>query len=78
MATLKDKCAIVGVGETQYSRSSGVSTLALAADCSLKAIEDAGLTVKDIDGIIAFKKEEHGTVGYSELILFPKFIINVV
>lgn len=54
MATLKDKCAIVGVGETQYSRSSGVSTLALAAECSFRAIDDAGLSVKDIDGIILF------------------------
>ncbi len=54
MATLKDKCAIVGVGETKYIRGSGVSTLHLAAECSRNAIADAGLTPKDIDGMILF------------------------
>ncbi len=54
MASLRDQCAIVGVGETKYSRRSGVSTLALASECSLKAIQDAGLSIKGVDGIILF------------------------
>jgi acetyl-CoA acetyltransferase len=51
---LREKGAITGVGETAYSRASGKSVLALQLEASLKAIEDAGLTPKDIDGIIVY------------------------
>jgi acetyl-CoA acetyltransferase len=52
--SLKEKGAITGVGETIYSRLSGKSVLALQLEASLKAIDDAGLTPKDIDGIIVY------------------------
>ncbi len=51
---LREKAAITGVGETAYSRASGKSVIALQLEASLKAIEDAGLSPKDIDGIIAY------------------------
>ena len=41
--TIKDKTAIAGIGWTAFSRKSGVTTLSLAAEASLKAIADAGL-----------------------------------
>lgn len=47
-------CAIVGIGETAYVRGSGVSTVRLAAECSLNAIRDAGLVPADIDGLILY------------------------
>lgn len=46
--------AIAGVGETDYSRQSGRSELRLAAEASLAAIRDAGLSPSDIDGMITF------------------------
>ena len=52
--SLRDKGAITGVGETSYSRNSGRSVVALQMDASLAAIADAGLTPKDIDGVIAY------------------------
>ncbi len=52
--SLRDKAAITGVGETAYSRNSGRSVVALQMEASLAAIADAGLTPKDIDGIIAY------------------------
>src|ERR687883_1515846 len=48
------QCAIVGVGETRYVRGSGVSTLHLGTECALNAIRDAGLTPRDVDGMILF------------------------
>ena len=45
---------ISGVGETRYSKHSGKSVLALHLEASLAAIADAGLTPKDIDGIIPY------------------------
>src|SRR5438552_431821 len=49
-----DTGAVTGVGETTYSRSSGQSVVALQMHASLAAIADAGLTPKDIDGVIAY------------------------
>ena len=50
--SLREKAAITGVGETAYVRGSGKSAFQLQVEASLTAIADAGLTPKDIDGII--------------------------
>ena len=47
----RDRAAIVGVGHTEYSKNSGVTTLALAVRAILAALDDAGLTVADLDGV---------------------------
>ncbi|MGE3328192.1 MAG: lipid-transfer protein [Acidimicrobiia bacterium] len=54
----RDRCAIVGIGATEFSRDSGRSTLALAAEASLAAIQDAGLGAHEIDGIIRCDLDE--------------------
>ena len=38
----RDRCAIVGIGSTDFSRQSGRSDLTLAAQAALAAISDAG------------------------------------
>ncbi|MGE0336729.1 MAG: thiolase family protein [Gammaproteobacteria bacterium] len=43
---------ISGVGETAYSKVSGKSVLALHLEASLAALDDAGLSPRDIDGVI--------------------------
>jgi acetyl-CoA acetyltransferase len=48
---LRDRTAIAGVGYTNYTKHSGVSTLALAVEAITKAVHDAGLSISDIDGI---------------------------
>jgi acetyl-CoA acetyltransferase len=50
--TLKDKACIVGIGETDYTRGSGKTTLRLVLEASVNAMKDAGLTAKDIDGFV--------------------------
>ena len=52
MTSLRDKVVIAGIGETEYSKNSRMSELALLLEASKRAIEDAGLTPKEIDGII--------------------------
>jgi acetyl-CoA acetyltransferase len=47
----RDRAAIVGVGYTEFSKNSGVSTLALALRAISEAVADAGLTLRDIDGV---------------------------
>jgi hypothetical protein len=51
--TLKDQTAIVGVGSTPYYRRGGSypqTILELAVKAILLALEDAGLSVDDLDG----------------------------
>lgn len=54
MYKLKDRYAIVGIGNTDYTKASGRPVRSLATEASLKAIADAGLEVADIDGIVSF------------------------
>ncbi|MGH7111248.1 MAG: hypothetical protein ACREFK_12585, partial [Stellaceae bacterium] len=51
---LRDKYAIVGVGETTYTRGSGRSTRALGTWAVRNAILDAGLEARDIDGMLDY------------------------
>ena len=51
---LRDKYAIVGVGETEYSRQSGRTTRHMGVEAVRSAIEDAGLTTKDVDGMMSY------------------------
>jgi acetyl-CoA acetyltransferase len=48
----RDRCAISGIGATDFTRNSGRTDLTLATQASLAAIADAGLTPRDIDGIV--------------------------
>lgn len=52
---LRDKYAIVGVGETTYTRGSGVTTRALGSWAVRNAIADAGLKPSDIDGMLSYQ-----------------------
>jgi acetyl-CoA acetyltransferase len=51
---LNGNTAIAGIGQTEFSKNSGRSELQLAAETSLAAIRDAGLTPADIDGTVSF------------------------
>jgi acetyl-CoA acetyltransferase len=48
----RDRCAIVGIGSTDFSKDSGRSDLTLATQAALAALDDAGLVPADIDGIV--------------------------
>jgi acetyl-CoA acetyltransferase len=53
------KAAIVGVGQTEFSKNSGRSELQLAAEAVKAAIDDAGLTPADIDGLVTFTQDDN-------------------
>jgi acetyl-CoA acetyltransferase len=54
MHGLRERAAITGIGETAYTRGSGKSVLSLHLEAALKAIADAGLSPRDIDGVIPY------------------------
>src|SRR5207302_2650959 len=51
--SLRDRVCIVGIGETTYSKNSGVSDLVLQLTGFKLACDDAGIDPKEIDGIVA-------------------------
>ena len=55
--SLKDQAVIVGIGKTDFTKNSGVSEIALAAECVKNAIDDAGLQPSDIDGMTSSQAE---------------------
>ena len=54
MPDLNGSCAIVGIANTSYVRGAGKSTLRLHLEASIAAMEDAGLSPKDIDGYLPY------------------------
>jgi acetyl-CoA acetyltransferase len=53
---MKDRACLVGIGESPYTRGqgSGMSQLGLQLLAATRALEDAGLRPKDIDGLMPF------------------------
>ncbi len=47
-----NKACVAGIGETAYSRKSGMTDLTLQLTACMRAIEDAGLKPGDIDGVL--------------------------
>ena len=52
--SLQEKAAITGIGETEYVRGSGKTPLAMQMEAALMACRDAGISPKEIDGIIPY------------------------
>lgn len=58
---VKDKTAIVGIGQTEFSRASGRTTLQLACEAIKSAAEDAGLKIEEIDGLLRYNGDGTST-----------------
>ncbi|MCV7104007.1 lipid-transfer protein [Mycobacterium palustre] len=75
---LSGKAAIVGIGATDFSKDSGRSELRLAAEAVLDALNDAGLSPSDVDGLTTFTMDTNTEVavaracGIGELKFFSK------
>jgi acetyl-CoA acetyltransferase len=75
---LSGKAAIVGIGATDFSKDSGRSELRLAAEAVRDALDDAGLTPADVDGLTTFTMDSNTEVavaraaGIGELKFFSK------
>ena len=77
---LRDKYAIVGVGETTYTRGSGKTTRALGTWAVRNAILDAGLKAADIDGMLSYSggNSTSGTFIAGDLGIRLNFYMDVV
>jgi acetyl-CoA acetyltransferase len=55
--------AIVGIGATEFSKDSGRSELKLAVEAARAALDDAGLTAADVDGMVTFTMDSTAEVA---------------
>ena len=77
-AGLSRRAAICGIGQTEFSKESGRTELQLACECVKAALDDAGLSPADVDGLVTFTMdttEEIDVVrnlGIGELSVFSR------
>src|SRR4029434_9666872 len=76
---LRDKYAIVGVGETTYTRGSGKTTRALATCAVRNALLDDGLKASDVDGMLSYQSGDStfGTFIAGDLGIRLNFFMDV-
>ena len=72
-ARTRGASAIVGVGATEFSRQAGRTETQLACEAIVAAIDDAGLDLADVDGIVSYtvdpveETELVRSVGFQEI-----------
>ncbi|GEC07497.1 lipid-transfer protein [Streptomyces spinoverrucosus] len=72
------RAAIAGIGATDFSKDSGRSELRLAVEAVRAALDDAGLTPDDVDGMVTFTMDTNPEItvaracGIGELSFFSR------
>lgn len=77
---VRDACAIVGIGETGYSKSSGMTTRALASAAIRRAVADAGMRPADIDGLLSHGMNDSpaSNLVAADLGIRPNFFMDCI
>src|SRR5262249_11214184 len=57
MTSIRERAAIIGIGQTEFSKEIGLTEHRVACEAIAAAIADAGLTPNDIDGIVRYDIE---------------------
>jgi acetyl-CoA acetyltransferase len=76
--TLRNEAAIAGIGQTAYTKNSGVSELSLACEAVRNAIRDAGLEPHEVDGLVTFTMDSSDevevarNVGIGDMTMFSQ------
>ena len=78
--TVKDKAAIVGLGETKYYKRGGapVSEFRLALEAILRACDDAGIRPTDIDGIASYSNDRNDSVRVATALGLPELRLSTM
>lgn len=75
---LTGRAAIVGIGQTEFSKESGRTELRLACEAIQSALEDAGVQPADVDGLVTFtmdtseEMEVARNLGIREISMFTR------
>ena len=60
--SIAGRTAIAGIGQTEFSKDSGRSEMRLAVEAASMALDDAGLSPKDVDGFSTFTMDSNEEV----------------
>ncbi|MGB6565610.1 MAG: hypothetical protein WBE69_23650, partial [Candidatus Binataceae bacterium] len=73
--SIKDKVAIAGLGETKYYKrgQAPVSEFQLACEAILKAVEDAGIKVTDLDGFASYSNDRNDAARLATALGLPHY-----
>jgi acetyl-CoA acetyltransferase len=73
--SIKDKVAIVGLGETKYYKrgQAPVSEFQLACEAILKAVADAGIKVTDLDGFASYSNDRNDAARLATALGLPDY-----
>lgn len=69
------RAAVVGIGETRYTKWGGISDqseFSLACEAILKALDDAGLTANDVDGLASFAGDRNEAILVAQALGIPE------
>jgi acetyl-CoA acetyltransferase len=69
--SLKNQASIVGIGHTEYSKDSGRSEMELACESIAAAVEDAGLSPVDVDGIVKYNWDNNDPIEIARNLGIP-------
>ncbi|AZK95108.1 MULTISPECIES: lipid-transfer protein [Streptomyces] len=76
--SLGGRAAVAGIGATEFSKDSGRSELKLAVEAVRAALDDAGLSPTDVDGLVTFTMDTSPEItvaqaaGIGELTFFSR------
>jgi len=62
------RAAIVGIGQTEFSKNSGRSELRLACEAVMAALADAGLAPREVDGLATFTMDNNPEIEVARAI----------
>jgi acetyl-CoA acetyltransferase len=65
MTDLKNKCAIVGIGETAVGKLPGISSIGIQLEAIRLALKDAALGPADVDGVLAIQPADDPRRSYA-------------
>src|SRR5260370_8382898 len=73
--SIKDKVAVCGLGETKYYKrgQAPVSEFQLACEAILKAVEDAGIKVTDLDGFTSYSNDRNDAARLATALGLPHY-----
>ncbi|MEE9282416.1 MAG: lipid-transfer protein [Myxococcota bacterium] len=72
MSGLAGRAAIVGIGATEFSKRSGRTPLQLAVEASQAALQDAGLSAADVDGMETFTGDQNAETDVARCLGIPR------
>jgi acetyl-CoA acetyltransferase len=71
---MKDQVCIVGIGETEFTKWGQIarSEFQLACEAIIKAVDDAGLSMDQIDGVASYAMDRNDPVALQAALGFPQ------